>query len=261
MWSAWLVLGASVGWADPLNEAISSFNAMSHYDIPALTGEQLTLLRQGGVVKFIDGGGDGFTTPKRSIAYLLTTAPRDDLWVSYLDVHFTIQESTRYHLVASQPPDRMTWYGYLDLPWPFDDRHWVTTSWNNHEMSEATGGRMWEHPWTLEQDWRPQVEPLVDAGQISWMAREVLDASIYLPKNSGAFVTIGLDGGQTLLVYHSTSAIGGSVPEDVMLRYLLRTIDDLVTGVDARAREDVPAHYTAGHEALIGGDGASLPVR
>ncbi|CAN0453703.1 unnamed protein product, partial [Ectocarpus fasciculatus] len=246
MWSTLLVLGASVGWADPLNEAITAFNTMSHYDIPALTGEQRAQLRQGGVVKFIDGGGDGLTTPKRSIAYVLTAAPRDDLWVSYLDVHFT-QESTRYHLVQSQPPDRMTWYGYLDLPWPFDDRHWVTTSWNNHEISQATGGRMWEHPWQLEPDWRALVEPLVDGGQIPWMGRDVLDASIYLPKNSGAFVTIGLDDDQILMVYHSTSAIGGSVPEDAMLRYLLRTIDELVTQVDERARKVVPGHYTAGH--------------
>ena len=114
------------------------------------------------------GSAGGTTQPRRATGLLLSTASRNQLWVSCQDMHFQQQESTTELRVSLSPPDKAAWYGYLDLPWPFDDRHWVVDVYNNHSLAKATGGKAWEHPWTLVPEARAEsvMTPIIDQGKV-----------------------------------------------------------------------------------------------
>jgi hypothetical protein len=243
----------------PINDKIDAFNSLSYFDVPGLNTKQIDNLLEHEVVKVIDSG-DGVVKAKRGVGYLLTPAKPSALWIAYSDAHFSLNQNFHYHNLDSQPPDKQTWYGLVDLPWPFEDRHWVTTSWNNHKMAAATNNEMWEHPWEKSPEYHQQAGNEIAKGKLGAVNFEQFEKAIFLPENSGAIATITIED-QTLLVYHATGTIGGVVPEDLMLRYLLHSITDLLKGIEERAINTVPKHYrsdhhnTGAHSQIIGGDG------
>jgi hypothetical protein len=64
-------------------------------------------------------------------AYYIADVPKSHLWLSYQDSHFQIQERTTDYLYQKHSEDKFDWYGYIDLPWPISDRHWIVKVWNS----------------------------------------------------------------------------------------------------------------------------------
>ena len=247
----------SIAFSNPINDGISKFNAYSTFDVPTLTDNQIDDLNAHKVVKILDSG-DGVSKPKRGIGLLLTAASPNDLWIAYSDDHFTLNPNFHYILLEEQPPDKQTWYGLVDLPWPFEDRHWVTTSWNNQELATQTNHEMWEHPWVKSPERHASARLVIESGVYPKLQTKHFDEAIFLPENSGALATIQM-GSETLLIYHATGTIGGVIPDDLMLRYLLHSLTDLLNGIEERALQKVKAHYTSGHKPVINGSGMPIP--
>lgn len=234
-----------------LTDAIATFNTHAVFDLPALDAKQQAALQKGEVLRLLLPDDNGNL---RVVGLLLLDMPLRQVWIAGQDPHFSSPDGvTEARLSGSG--DRAVWYGFLDLPMPFSDRHWVVDVWNNHDLAQATSNRMWEHPWRLDPDGLPLARAPIEAGQISPVTPKLYDKALYTPVNYGAFVFIGVNEGQTLLSYHATSVIGGNIPERLAAEFIRSGLEKLLRRIEKIARDTVPTHYTAEHPIVLGGDG------
>ncbi len=217
------------------SEAITAFNAHAAFKLPELTPQQEAQLAAGEVVKMLERGSREGAW--RATGMLLTDQPRAAIWLACQDPHFSFVDRATEKQLA-RDGDRSTWYAYL---------------------AAATHGMAWEHAWRLNPDGAAMVRPLVAAGEVGALTLEQLDEAVYTPVNNGAWVVISLSGGQTLLVYHAATEVGGRIPERLVAEYTLGGMEKLLRRVEARAIDGIQAHYTGDHEPLVGGDGAPIP--
>ena len=136
---------------DSIQSTIASFNTMSDTKIPTLNISQREKLISGNVVKLVQNGGkeSGKISAGKAVAFYISDIPKEKLWISFQDSHFVVQESTIEAIYKTEGADKIQWYGYIDLPWPLTDRHWLVRVWNNHDLAFKTKNAMWEHPWSL----------------------------------------------------------------------------------------------------------------
>ena len=259
-----LLLLASILWAIPSHESIqktiSSFNTLSDTKIPTLNEKQRQKLLKGEVVSLVQKGGSdgGQVSAGKAVAFYISDLPKEQLWISFQDPHFQVQESTIEALYKSNGTDKLEWYGYIDLPWPLTDRHWLVRVWNNHKMAEESNNAMWEHPWRLIPEGKTLCADMVAQGKVQKVSTSNYNSAIYLPDSQGVWAMMDMEG-STLLAYSATATVGGAIPESLMMKYLLSGLDSFMKDGEKRAREVVPQHYKASHEPIYGGDG--IPVK
>jgi len=213
---------------------------------PPLTAEHWAKIAEGKVARMrvSEDGAD------RAVgAYWMSHAP-EAVWVAILDdTHDTIVSGLTERQLTGTAPGHKVLYQHLDLPRPFDDRHWVLVIENNPALY-AEG--VWEREWTLD--------PRRDGAFVDLTAdlAKLAEGSVYTPVNEGGWWLIPGDGG-VLVVYQVRTDIGGSVPEELVVRYAMSTLDEMMAHVDQRAGQ-IPAHYTAGHFAILRADNEPVPT-
>lgn len=255
---AWL---AVVHAAEPteISAAIQEFNTGAIFALPVLSEAQLDALATGDVLTMLTRGHSAEVW--RALGFVVAEAPQHAIWLSCQDPHFSnVERVTELRLAGDASIDRATWYGFLDLPMPVADRHWVVDVWNNHALAQQTDGRMWEHPWRLNENGREMVRPHVVAGAVDGLTEAVFDGAIFTPINDGAWVAMRLSSTETLLIYHGSTDIGGVLPGKLVAQFNASGMKALLEGVVARATQEVPGHYRAGHESVLGGDGQPIPL-
>jgi hypothetical protein len=257
-----LLLISSIAFGSEINSAITTFNQYSQFEIPLLSPKELTDLTAGTLVKRIDSGKTA-TQPTRAIAYVLSSHSQEDLWLASQDEHLVTKDQVEYFLLERNKQDQTKWYAFMDLPWPIDDRHWATASLNNHRLAQETKGQMWEHSWKLEDNWKqyqPTIDNAIEKKLLDSVTTEMISEAIYLPESQGAWAIIGL-ANSTLMIYHATANAGGYIPTDILLSFLLRSLDDLFSGVEYNAQNTIDKHYTSGHYPIYDGFGRIIPTR
>ena len=242
-----------------IQSSISSFNSMSDTKIPNLSSSQRDKLVSGQVLTIVQNGKakNGKVEAGKAVAFYISDLPKEQLWVSFQDPHFQVQESTIEALYKSEGTDKLQWYGYIDLPWPLTDRHWLVNVWNNHGMAKKTSNAMWEHPWRLISNGVDLCSDMVAKGKVKGVTTDKYSSAIYLPDSQGVWAMMDVEG-STLLVYSATATVGGAIPEGLMMKYLLSGLDDFMKNGVQRAKEVVPKHYKAGHPHIYGGDGEPI---
>ena len=63
----------------------------------------------------------------------------------------------------------------------------------------------------------------------------------------------------TLILYHATATVGGYIPTDLMLSFLMRGLDDMFAGLERNASTKARTHYDSKHLPIYGGDGILIP--
>lgn len=241
-----------------LRAALEEFNAHAVWTLPELEAAQLEALLAGEVVRWVDRP-EGPEGPRRAAALVLAEASRELMWLAAQDLHFQGDPSVHEVRLALRPPDDADWYGYLDLPGPFADRHWLVRSWNNHDLARATEGRAWEHPWRhLEGELEPllvEVRARAAAGELGPVDAERVDKAVLSPSNHGAFVAISLPDGRTLFGYHAVFQAGGYIPDWAVTQWAYGGLEKAMRRFEHRATELIPGHYGPDHADVIGGDG------
>lgn len=244
--------------AAALAGALEEFNAHAVWTLPPLEADQLQALLEGEVVRWVDrpSGEDG---PRRAAALILAEASRELMWLAAQDLHFQGDPSVHEVRLALRPPDDADWYGYLELPAPFSDRHWLVRSWNNHDLARQTEGRAWEHPWRhLEGELAPLLEAVrarAAAGEVGPVTPERVDKAVLSPTNHGAFLAISLPDGRTLFGYHAVFQAGGHIPDWAVLQWAYSGLEKAMHRFEERAKTEIPGHYGPDHADVIGGDG------
>ncbi|MFT7519260.1 MAG: hypothetical protein ACI9MC_001400 [Kiritimatiellia bacterium] len=235
---------------------MAMFNTHAVFPLPTLDDKQREQLLAGKVVKIVERH-EG--SPSTAIALLIVDQPIEAIWIASLDPHLTVDPDLVEIRLDDRSTHRELWYGYLDLPMPFSDRQWMVDSWSNHKLAAASGGKAWEHAWKLSPLGIPAARPAVAKGQVPGITTAMLDVAIAMPDNQGAWLTVGLADGSTVLGYHATSTIGGSVPDWLVFQLVMSRLDSLLRRVETRCDGLIHEHYTQSH--VHGGDGVEIPVR
>jgi hypothetical protein len=151
------------------------------------------------------------------------------------------------------------WYGMVNLPKPFTDRHFLIRTTVNSAMARATDGQCWERTWVLEDDGLDTMRPLVEAGKVKGLTRKRFDEAIYVPINVGGWLALRLPGDRTLFGYHASSSAGGDIPDKAVNRLVFWGLGRLMGDVTDHAA-NMRTHYTSSHAPIKSGDGGMVPA-
>jgi hypothetical protein len=254
----WLWLGTASGAEiddAAIVRALEAYLAGATYAFPIPPAHERARLLEGKVLKqrIKDADGD------LALGMIVSDAPLGDLWLGSLDPDFDIVKNVRTYMFPP-PPDAVTrWYGLVDLPFPFTDRHFLITTLLDKPMAQASGGRMWERAWRLEPDGVATMAPLVAAGKVEGVDVATFEKAIYTPVNRGSWFFVQLDETRVLAGYSCVTVVGGDIPDGLVTQHVLSGLDELLRTVVRRA-EEMPRHYRAPHPLLVGGDGAPIPL-
>ena len=229
--------------------------------VPMLTQKERATLLSGKIMKrWLGPRGDA---PVGAMAMVIADYSQAEVWLGSAEgSHMSGESVEDKHIVYNLPKignEMFYWYGYVRLPMPFSNRHFVLRTLVNTGLSDATGGVCWERTWTLQKDGVATVRPFVEAGKIKGLTLEQFDKAIYLPANMGGWLALQLPNGQTLFGYHASSSLGGEIPDKLVNRYVMLTLGDIVDEV-IRNASGVRAHYVGSHKPVQSGAGGFVPL-
>ena len=255
-----LFFSTTIGFANPslndINQSIDLYNSHAVFSIPTLNTAQFSSLKMGEVITIVDQPSED--DPARAIGMLLSPVPAKQLWIACQDPHFSQQSATTEGRIALNADNSAEWYGLLDVPWPFSDRHWVVKVWNNTSMASKTNNACWEHPWDLVLGGEKKAYPYLEKDKLANITKEMADEAVYTPVNKGAWAVIQV-GEQALMVYHATTVVGGNIPSDIVVKFVRSSLGDMLKGIEANAEKNILTHYTGDHFLILGGDGKNVP--
>jgi len=244
--------------ARDVREALGVFNRLAAEPVPLLDPDQVEALLRGDIVKIREVPG-GPEQPQRVIGYVLYDLPRPQVWIAATDPHASYSGGMlREERIVVDDAGTSVWYQHLKLPWPVQDRHWLIRIRKNRELASQSEGRIWEHSWALDEKGESFVAEFIRAGHIKSVALEEATKSIYTPVNHGAWIVASMPGDCSLLVYHVTSVVGGSIPDSFVAEWAMLTLDNLLRKVGEFSR-GIPQHYVEGHDIARGADGVPIP--
>lgn len=243
-----------------LISTLEAFNRQARNPLPQLQPQQLQRLTAGEPVRMRHKQPEP-GVPQRAIALQWVELPRDDLWVAIQDPHFAGLGNTLELRLTAEGEKPTMWFGFLDLPWPLKDRQWVVEVWDHLPGEGDPDLDAWEHGWHLARQGWPLAQRAIRQGKVEGLSVERSSKAILTPLNHGAWVMIAMDDASTLLAFHASFEIGGSVPDRLVVSNTLRSLERLLEGVVERAKTRVPKHYVGDHTVLLGVDGQPIPPR
>ena len=258
VWLLTLLLPTAAAELDAatLRQRVSSYVPHGSHPIPSLTDEQLSRLLAGKVIKMrLPSEG---TAPDGAMAMVISELSRVDLWLGSMDAeHFGTDDSLSIHHLPLQAGELFRWYGFVSLPAPVADRHFLIRTTINAALPLATDNTMWERSWALEPGFVETMRPAVAAGEVAGLALKDYEAAVAVPVNFGAWMFIDLPDGRTLFGYHCATSLGGEIPDRLVTRYVFWGLEGLIARI-IHSAEAMPAHYGADHAPLTGGDGRPI---
>jgi len=252
---AWAPAAHAGADAVQIHDTLRRFNEVALMPLPVVDRGDLEALVAGEVVTILTRHPEGH---HRVVAFALTDAPKETVWVATQDPHFTGDDEAIEANVALEP-HKASWYGFLEIPRPFHDRHWVVDVWDNVELADASGGAFWEHPWRLRPGGVALLRDRVQRGEVPGVTSESFESAIETPVNEGGIVVLELSEGESLYAYHITSSIGGAIPQRLVAGFIRTTMEGHVRALQARARDIVPGHYVEGHAPVLGVGSSWVP--
>ena len=255
MWMmfCWFLVGTALS-ASPVEDAIRTLQQHSPDPIPMPNANQLADLAQGTPVKMRIPGKPG--APDGAMILVVSELSRQALWLGSADSHGEEQRLIA-HDMPLQGNEMFRWYGLVDLPRPFADRHFLIKTVINTRLAAQEAG-MWERTWTLEPNGEATMRAEVVRGAVAGVGVEQFDAALFTPANSGGWLVLDLPDGRTLFGYHAVTSLGGDIPDGLVSRYAFWGLDEVLRTVFERAAA-IEQHYTGDHPLILGGDGRLVP--
>ncbi len=222
--------------------------------LPDFTAREWDEVAAGGVTKRRIRGEPGVSggTVDRVIGVALLPLPVEQVWIGILDdVHASLVEGLTERQLRGTTPGHKRLYQALDLPFPLNDRHWILGIQSNAELYAGTGA--WERTWSLDPG-GPAALLEVEHGVLLSP-----DDAVWTPENDGGWLLVPVKDHGTLVVYQARTDIGGFVPDDLVARYAVARLDEMITQV-MELGQRAPGHYVGDHFPIHGPDDLPLPV-
>lgn len=137
-------------------------------------------------------------------------------------------------------------YQHLDLPWPFQDRHWVSYTQTNVHL--GTLG-VWERNWRNAPEQLPAARSKTDGS--------LFDTSLGIPVNRGSWMLVSLSPNETLGVYQARVQLGGELPEGAADKYASVSLPDFFRSIELNANSMYRRYVS--NCVQPGGDGVPIP--
>ena len=241
-----------------LAAALDRLDGKTYFSLPEITAVEVVQLADGDLVRRREppaAPGE----PQRVVALQWFDVSRSALWIACQDPHLRMDDSIENLRLSPSVEGHTVWYGLIDLPWPFKNRQWVIKVWDHLPLAEATAGESWEHVWQLDLSQMPEALGAIQRGEAGSLTPSRAEKAVVTPVNHGAWVLIDVDGG-TLLIWHLTSSIGGSIPDRLVVSNAFHSVERLFRTLERLARRRVERHYRDDHPPLLGGDGKPIPT-
>lgn|GEM_PF-1217554 len=201
--------------------------------------------------------------PVGAMAMVVTDLNQAEMWLGSADGEHMSDHSEEAKLIAHHLPkqgdEMFRWYGYVDLPSPFTNRHFLIRTTVNPQLSQTTNGQCWERTWRLEEDGVDTMRPIVAGGGVKGLSTADFESAIYVPANLGGWVALQLPNGQTLFGYHASSSLGGDIPDKLVNRFVMLTLGKIMDEVRKNAGR-MKGHYVGAHHLIMSGTGGKVPL-
>jgi len=248
--------------ADSIVRALSQYAGANRFvELPLLTSEDMAALTKGDVVVRVHARpgdvGAGEVVAAQTFGFQVIDAPRLHTWIALLGGPGAGTEGrfTRA-LLERLPEGAYVRYQHVDLPWPFQNRHWAILCRKNLAIARQSEGQIWEHHWSLQPDGQSMVQSALSSGILPASLRSRLDSAIYLPANRGAWILFDLGEGTTLVVAYVDVGLGGGVPDALVRTFAQR---QLRTGFDTIRRKSAQAYAEYRADPVVH-DGFGMPI-
>lgn len=241
---------------DQLVATLREYQRFAVHKLPMPGPQRRKKLLDGELVKMRLPADPG--EPIGAVAMVVSPLSKEELWIASADDDTeAAPEVTSVHLPTTGD-EMFRWYGLIDVPKPFADRHFLIHTSVNRPLAEGTGGRMWGRHWDDVPGGYDIMASKVAAGTAPGVTPERFDDAVWVPVNQGAWFFLELPDGRTLFGYQATASFGGNVPDGLVNKVIYwglgRLMDDLLK--DAAA---VRSHYTGAHPPLTGGTLEPIP--
>lgn len=248
----------------PLSERIPAAlrDYARHGDVylPGLTGEEVDDLIHGRPVVKISLDSrkheDATTSAMGVVGYRVIDAPRLLVWLTAMGTASEPDARLTRATLSPRTGGSYTRYQHVNLPWPIRDRHWVIRCEKNVAVADTSGGRFWEHRWSLVPNGESLLQPALANGTISGLTPRELERSVYLPSNRGAWILSELGEDKTLVIAFFDGGLGGLFP-DALVRSFTKM--HLREGLNLVAEISTRVHLEYDEEPLIH-DGFGRPI-
>lgn len=239
--------------------AFQEFQEHAVYPVPVPDARDRGKLLDGRIIKQRLPPADD-DAPVGAMVLVLSDLSKEELWIGSADDdggQDTPDELTVHHLQPSGD-EMYRWYGYIRLPAPISDRHFLIRTTVNTAMHRETDGRMWSRHWQIEPGGQDTAQAIVAGGDVDGVTPEMFEKAVWTPYNQGNWIFIGLPDGRTIVGYQAAGSMGGGFPDGLMNRYIYWGLGKLMKDVVEKAGK-ARRHYVTGHPPLTGGSGLPLP--
>lgn len=257
-----LTVGAALA-GTPLTDAdvvaaLREFQQHAHYPMPLPDEKSREKLLEGKIVKQRLPADDG--GPVGAVALVISDRSKEALWIGTADDEGgkdTPDELTVHHL-KPEGDEMYRWYGYIRMPAPIADRHFLIRTTINRDMQRNTQDRMWSRYWAIDPDGEATAKALVDQGLVDGITDKMFEKAVWTPLNRGTWIFIDLPDGRTIVGYQATGSMGGGFPDGLVNRYIYWGLERVMKDVLEKA-DAAHGHYVTGHPPILGGNGLPLP--
>lgn len=245
---------------DTIPALIAQYARQGDFNFPEIGDKQVGELVKGAVVviPFAAAGHENGhdIDAMRAVGLVVVDAPRLLVWLAMLHgsdgQHGRMTRAT----LSRGRAGSLVRYQHMNLPWPFEARQWVIACDKNVELAAATGGRIWEHRWSLEAGGQGALETAYERGSIPELPRTELEKAIYLPANRGAWILFDLGGAQTLVAAYLDVDFGGYVPAPLVRMFAKRQLRASLKALRASSHRE----YLDYDEMPVLYDGYGAPI-
>jgi hypothetical protein len=255
-------LTAPIASEDRIVRALSQYSGASRFvELPVLTSDDIAAIAMGDVVVRVHARsgdvGAGEVDAAQTFGFQIIAAPRLHAWIALLGGPGTGTEGRFTRAMLERLPEgAYVRYQHIDLPWPFQNRHWAILCSKNLALARQSDGLIWEHHWSLQPHGEALVQSALSSGILPASLRSKLDGAIYLPANRGAWILFDLGQGSTLVVAYMDVGLGGGVPDALARTFAQR---QLRSGFDTINKKSTQAYAEYQADPVVH-DGFGMPI-
>ena len=165
-------------------------------------------------------------------------------WATIIDrSHYSVfRPNVKESLILSQTDSFFVTYLYIGVPFPFfSDRHQVLDCFANKKIYEASGGKMWEHYWTMDPNASSLIKEFKKDGR---GAKEIL-------RNDGSWLLIALPDGTTLIEVYSVNNPGGGIPPSAIKLAAGGKLESAIMDFEELAKTNLNKHFSSLHKPVL----------
>jgi hypothetical protein len=219
------------GHADLVEEIprlLEQYSRLGDFHLPSLSVSELDTLAAGEPIVALfrepSVGSTEQVDSMRVVGWQVVDAPRLLVWLSVLGGNEVSSARPSHAVLMQQAAGAYVSYHHVDLPWPFKDRQWTLLCEKDLSLAEESHDVIWEHRWSLLTRDDALLEPVFEQRRIPGVTRRVLDDSVYLGENRGAWIVFDLGASGTLVAAYMDVDAGGKLPDALARSFAKRQL-------------------------------------